>query len=154
SEGVEGKFYVWTAVEIHQALGPKADLFMAYFGVSEQGNWEGVNILNIPRPPAELAQQLGLSLDDLESQIAELKQKLYAARAQRNLPGLDNKVLTAWNGLAMAAFAEAGRAFDRPDYTAVAEENARFLYRMMRSSDGRLHRSWRVGSLARYNGYL
>lgn len=154
SEGVEGKFYVWTAVEIHQALGPKADLFMAYFGVSEQGNWEGVNILNIPRPPAELAQQLGLSLDDLESQIDELKQKLYAARAQRNLPGLDNKVLTAWNGLAMAAFAEAGRAFDRPDYTAVAEENARFLYRMMRTSDGRLHRSWRVGSLARYNGYL
>lgn len=154
SEGVEGKFYVWTAVEIHQALGPKADLFMAYFGVSEQGNWEGVNILNIPRPPAELAQQLGLSLDDLESQIAELKQKLYAVRAQRNLPGLDNKVLTAWNGLAMAAFAEAGRAFDRPDYTAVAEENARFLYRMMRTSDGRLHRSWRVGSLARYNGYL
>lgn len=161
SEGEEGKFYVWTAVEIQSLLGKDADLFMAYFGVTKHGNWEGVNILNIPHEPAEIAQNMGVETAVLEAKITELKQKLLAVRAQRVWPGLDDKVLTAWNGLMLAAFAEAGRVLNRADYTAVASQNAEFLYQTMRTGDGesevasgRLLRTWKAGSTARFNGYL
>jgi uncharacterized protein YyaL (SSP411 family) len=79
---------------------------------------------------------------------------LYEVRAQRVWPGLDDKVLTAWNGLMLAAFAEAGRLLKRADYTAVAEQNAQFLYETMRDQNGRLRRTWKAGSQAKYNGYL
>ncbi len=155
SEGEEGKFYVWTAVQIREHLGDDADLFMAYFGVTEHGNWEEVNILHIPRELELVAQDWGLDTAVLETKIIALKQKLFAVRAQRIPPGLDDKVLTAWNGLMLAAFAEAGRALKREDYTAVATQNAEFLYRKMRTADGRLYRTWKAGTFtARYNGYL
>lgn len=154
SEGEEGKFYVWTAEELRDALGEDAALFMTQFDVREEGNWEGVNILNMPRPPQEVAEAAGLETAVLEDKIAALKQKLYAIRAQRVWPGLDNKVLTAWNGLMLAAFAEAGRALQRPDYTAIAGQTAEFLYRTMRTADGRLRRTWKPGSQPRYNAYL
>ncbi len=140
SEGVEGKFYVWSAAEIRAVLGEDASVFMQAYGVTEQGNWEGHNILE--RQPEAAAAPKGT------------REALLAHRAQRIRPGLDDKVLTAWNGMVLAAFAEAGRYFDRPDYLAAAQRNAEFLQREMKTASGRLLRSWKAGHGARYNAYL
>ena len=142
SEGVEGKFYVWSADEIREALGEEADTFMRVYGVSNEGNWEGHNILNL-----RLAEAL-------DGRIAAARATLYELRSKRIWPGLDDKVLTSWNGLMLAAFAEAGQALGRADYIEAAESNADFLHRTMRRDSGRLFRTWKAGSDAKYNGYL
>ena len=142
SEGVEGKFYVWSADEIREALGEEADTFMRVYGVSNEGNWEGHNILNL-----RLAEAL-------DGRIAAARATLYELRSKRIWPGLDDKVLTSWNGLMLAAFAEAGQALSRADYIEAAESNADFLHRTMRRDSGRLFRTWKAGSDAKYNGYL
>ena len=147
SEGEEGKFYVWTAAEVRAALGDNAERFMAAYGVSEAGNWEGRNILNVAGGVDE-EQLAGLS---------EARQKLFDIRARRVPPGLDDKTLTAWNGLMLAAFADAGRALGRSDYIAVATANAGFLRTRMRRDDGRLWRAWQPGlgdAPGRFNAYL
>ena len=154
SEGEEGKFYVWSAEEIRAALGPESTLFMAYYDISDAGNWEGHNILNVLRDPAEIAVALGLDTAVMEQRLAVARQTLYDIRAGRGWPGLDDKVLIAWNGLMLAAFAEAGRALGRSDYTDIATQNAEFLYTNLRQVDGRLLRSWGDGAGARYNAYL
>ncbi|MCP5097712.1 MAG: thioredoxin domain-containing protein [Chloroflexi bacterium] len=155
SEGEEGKFYVWQLSEIRPLLGDDAELFMRYYDVREGGNWEGSNILNMPQPAEAVAEAFGMDVADVTAKIDAAKEKLYVVRAQRIWPGLDDKVLTAWNGLMLAAFAEAGRILDRADYTAVAIQNAEFLYKTMRDSDtGRLLRTWKAGASAKYNGYL
>ncbi len=154
SEGVEGKFYVWSAAEIEKILEEDAPILMAYYGVTEQGNWEGHNILHLPRSPQETAVSLNVPLAELEAKMRDLRQKLYAVRARRVGPGLDDKVLTSWNGLMLAAFAEAGRALNRPDYTEIARQNAAFLQEMMSWGDGRLYHTWKDGAKARHNGYL
>lgn len=154
SEGVEGKFYVWRPEEVRQALGDEAELILAYYGVSERGNWEGRNILHVPRMLDEVASRLRLAPDELRTRLQAARHALYQARAQRVWPGLDDKVLTAWNGLMLAAFAEAGRVLRRPDYLQAAVDNAEFLQRAMRRPDGRLWRTWKAGSQARYNAYL
>ena len=146
SEGEEGKFYVWTADEIRAALGDEAERFMAAYGVSVAGNWEGHNILHVPED---------LSGGGHLTELDEARRKLFDIRARRVPPGLDDKVLTAWNGLMLAAFAEAGRVLARPDYTAAAVANAKFLRATMRRDDGRLLRSWQAAAGdARYNAYL
>ncbi len=154
SEGEEGKFYVWSAAEIRQLLGAEAELFMRFYDVSERGNWEGHNILNIKHEPEKVAEWLKLDLSDMAARLEAARQTLLAARVQRVWPGLDDKVLTAWNGLMLASFAEAGRVLARPDYTAVAVQNATFLYNTMRRENGRLYRTWKAGHAARYNAYL
>ena len=141
SEGAEGTFYLWPAGEIRELLGKKAGAFIAAYGASDGGNFEGQNIL-----------ELVGSLEEREA-LAEVRRTLFAAREQRVRPGRDEKVLTAWNGLMLAAFAEAGRALNREDYVQVAENNARFLLSAMRRPDGRLLRTWKDGE-ARLNGYL
>jgi len=154
SEGEEGKFYVWSAGEVRSVLQSEANLFMATYDVTDGGNWEGKNILNIPRDPAETAASLGVSPDELETRLVVARKTLYDIRAQRAWPGLDDKVLTAWNGLALAAFAEAGRVLARADYTTIATLNAEFLYQAMRIDSGRLLRTWKAGTSARFNAYL
>jgi len=154
SEGVEGKFYVWSADEIREALGEDADTFMRTYGVSDEGNWEGHNILNLHLDPKGLAKQLGIDAGTLEARMAASRTKLYELRSKRIWPGLDDKILTSWNGLMLAAFAEAGMAFRRPDYIVAAESNAEFLHRTMRHDSGRLLRTWKAGSEAKYNAYL
>ena len=154
SEGVEGKFYVWSADEIREALGGDADVFMQIYGVSDEGNWEGHSILNVRAAPERLATQLGIDARDLDARIAAARTKLYELRAQRIWPGLDDKVLTSWNGLMLAAFAEAGQALRRPDYIEAARSNAEFLHRTMRRDSGRLLRTWKAGSDAKFNAYL
>jgi uncharacterized protein YyaL (SSP411 family) len=154
SEGEEGKFYLWSADEIREALGPDADLFMRVYGVSDEGNWEGRNILSLHLDPKGLAAQMGDDPDALSARLAAAKKELYRIRSERVWPGLDDKVLTSWNGLMLAALAEAGRALGRADYLEAAQKNAEFLHRTMRRESGALFRTWRAGSQAKLNGYL
>jgi uncharacterized protein YyaL (SSP411 family) len=154
SEGVEGKFYVWSADEIREALGDDADAFIQIYGVSEEGNWEGHNILNLRVDPEKLAAQRGTEPGAVASLVAAARATLYERRAKRVWPGLDDKVLTSWNGLMLAALAEAGTVLNRKDYIDAARSNADFLYGTMRLDSGRLLRTWKAGSDAKYNGYL
>jgi uncharacterized protein YyaL (SSP411 family) len=141
-------------VEIEQLLNEDADLFMVYYDVTEGGNWEGHNILNMKRDPEEVAAELDLDVVEMEEILAAARARLYDLRAERVWPGLDDKVLTAWNGLMLAAFAEAGRILKREDYTEIAEQNAAFLYETMRGKNGRLLRTWKADGNAKYNAYL
>jgi hypothetical protein len=154
SEGVEGKFYVWSSDEVRGILGDDASLFMQMYDITDGGNWEGHNILRLSSRASDIAARSGLDEAALESKIASARQKLYQVRSKRIWPGLDDKVLTAWNGLMLAAFAEAAQALDRTDYRDVATANAEFLYANMRARDGRLLRTWKAGSDAKYNAYL
>ncbi len=154
SEGVEGKFYVWQANEIREVLGEDAELFMTRYGVSDEGNWEGQNILNIAAEIPDLAGRFGLAEEQIARRLEVAKERLFEVRAKRVWPGLDDKVLTAWNGLMLAVFAEAGRVLERADYAQIAKENAEFLARQMRTEEGRLLRTWKAGSRAKYNAYL
>ena len=154
SEGVEGKFFVWSPDEISSVLGDDAmaEAVLRYWGVSDGPNFEGQSILFVPHAPDDVAAELGISADRLSELVARARQRLYAARDKRVHPGLDDKVLASWNGLALSAFAEAGRALGRPDYVAAAVDNGRFLTTSM-MDDGRLMRSWKDGR-ARIKGYL
>jgi uncharacterized protein YyaL (SSP411 family) len=154
SEGVEGKFYVWSAAEIREALGDDADLFMRVYGVSDEGNWEGLNVLNLHLDPSALAKQLELDDEELADRLARCRTSLFEIRERRVRPGLDDKVLTAWNALMLAAFAEAGSVLERKDYLAAAVANAEFLHDTMQTSAGRLFRTWKAGSAPKYNAYL
>jgi len=154
SEGEEGKFFVWTPEEISAAL-PDAETARAacaYWGVDDGPNFEGRSILAVPREPAQVAAALGLSPDRLAQPIAEARSVLHEVRERRIHPGLDDKVLASWNGLALAALAEAGRVLGRADYVAAAVRTASFLTTAMKDGD-RLLRSWRDGE-ARLRGYL
>ena len=141
SEAVEGKFFVWTPDEIHEILGAEAEAFMSAYGVTRQGNFEGENILEFVGHP------------DQRPALAGARRKLFEAREGRVHPGRDDKVLTSWNGLMLAAFAEAARVLDRADYRQVAERNPNFLLRELRKENGRLLHSWKDGR-ARFNAYL
>ena len=141
SEGEEGKFFVWTPAGIRDVLGADAEAFISAYGVTERGNFEGRNIL-----------ELVGSLEERKA-LVEARSKLFEARERRVHPGRDDKVLTSWNGLMLAAFAEAARAFDREDYLKVAERNADFVLRELRTDEGRLLRTWKAGEV-KLNGYL
>jgi uncharacterized protein YyaL (SSP411 family) len=141
SVGVEGRFYVWTLDELRAALEDEALLAaaVAHFGVSEQGNFEGSNIL--------------LRADDDPPELPEIRRRLLAARERRVRPGLDDKRLTAWNALMIAALAEAGAVLERTDYLDAATACADFLLRELRDERGRLLRTWKDGQ-GRLAGYL
>lgn len=144
SEGHEGKFYVWTAAEVRGLLGEDAASFMALYDVTARGNWEGTNILNRPRALETVAQVLGIPAEQLRQTAERGRQKLFSERAKRIRPGLDDKVLVNWNGLALAAFAEAGRVLNRKDYIDVARRNAEFILDTL-VVDGQLHHVWKDG---------
>jgi uncharacterized protein len=153
SEGEEGKFYVWTPTEIEGVLDPDdARLALRYWDVTDGGNFEGKNILNVPRPPEVVAGEFGVSPEELWERIVGIREKLLAFREERVRPGRDEKVLAAWNGLMLRAFALAARVTGRDDYREAARRNATFLLENMKT-DGRLHRSHKDGR-ARFNGYL
>jgi uncharacterized protein len=141
SEGVEGKFYVWTLDELRATLGDDADAAIAWFAATENGNFEGANILESrgPEPPAE--------------QRERIRATLLAAREQRVRPGLDDKRLAAWNALMIAALADAGAVLQREDYLDAAREAAGFVLDRMRGPDGRLLRTFNAG-VARLAAYL
>jgi uncharacterized protein len=148
SEGEEGKFFVWTPDEIRAILGADAPAFISAYGVTEQGNFSPDGGLREGKSILELVG----SQEDRQG-LAEARDKLFEVRERRVHPGCDDKVLTSWNGLMLAAFAEAARAMGRDDYRQVAESNAGFLLREIRQADDRLLHSWRDG-VAKLNGYL
>ncbi|HET7480547.1 MAG TPA: thioredoxin domain-containing protein [Rubrobacteraceae bacterium] len=153
SEGVEGKFYVWTPGEVEAALDPEdAKLALRYWDVTERGNFEGKNILNVPRPPEAVAAEFGLSSEELWDRVVGIRAKLLAAREKRVRPGRDEKVLAAWNGLMLRSFSLAARVTGREDYREAARKNAAFILEKLKEG-GRLHRSYKDGR-ARFNGYL
>jgi uncharacterized protein len=138
SEHEEGKFYVWSEAEIDRVLGPCASLFKRFYDVTADGNWEGHNILNRLAHPA-------LADAATEAELARCRGLLLAQRSQRVRPGLDDKVLADWNGLIIAALAEAGLAFDRADWIALARRGFAFIRERMTATNGRLRHSWRAG---------
>ena len=155
SEGEEGKFYVWSEVELRDVLGEElGESSCRVWGVTAGGNFEGHNILFRDRSDDEDAKRLGLKLEEFRSKLAEAKRRLYDVRAKRVWPGRDEKVLTAWNGLMVAAFAQAGAAFDEPKYVAAATAAADYLLKNLRFADGRLFRTAGVGQPAKLSGYL
>ncbi len=154
SEGVEGEFFVWTVEEVEAVLGPEdAALFMAAYDVTPAGNFEGRSILRVVRTVEELAVAEGNEPSEVEARLASARARLMAVREKRVRPARDEKILAAWNGLMIAAFAEAAAAFGRPDYRLVAERAAAVVLARHRGPDGRLLRSWRDGH-AHLNGYL
>lgn len=139
SEGEEGKFYVWSEQEIDAVLGADAAAFKAVYDVSARGNWEHANILN-------RLNRLELGDAAEEAGLAQMRAKLLQARAERIRPGWDDKVLADWNGLMIAALADAAVAFNEPKWLAAAERAFRFVRDVM-TRDGRLHHVWRAGVL-------
>lgn len=155
SEGVEGKFYVWQQAEIEELLGEdESALFNAVYNVRPQGNWEGNNILHRTKTWAETAEAHSLDEETLQSRLTASREKLFNVRSKRIWPGRDEKVLTAWNGLMIAALAEAAQILDETKYAEMASKAANFILENMRQDDGRLYRTWSAGAEAKLNAYL
>jgi uncharacterized protein YyaL (SSP411 family) len=152
SEGEEGKFFVWSKSELNDLLGEDARVAIEYWGISERGNFEGQNILYVPNEDEVVAQRLNLSVDELRAKLEAIKHKLYARRTQRIHPSLDDKVLTAWNGMMLASLAEAARVLGRDDYRVAAQRSGNFLLREL-MKDGRLLRTYKDG-VSKLNAYL
>ena len=153
SEGDEGKFFVWDIDEIRSTLGERdAALFCSYYNITPSGNFEGKNIPNVTRGVEQVAEEQKVSVSELQASLSESRRKLFELRERRVKPGRDEKVLTAWNGLMIASFAEAGVILDRADYTNAARRNAEFVLSSLRQ-DGALLRTWKDG-VAKFNGYL
>ncbi len=154
SEGVEGKFYVWSLAEVVAVLGPeRGKTFASVYDVTERGNWEGSNILNLPRPISQAATSLARDEGELRAELAEDRAKLFKVRATRIPPGKDTKVLTSWNGLMLAPLAEGSRILGDERYLDAARKAAAFLLDRMVGPDGRLLHSYKDGQ-AKFNGYL
>ncbi len=155
SEGVEGKFYVWTPAEIRQVLGPeRAGLFCYVYDVTEQGNFEhGQSILNLPKTVEQCAAIKGLDAKVLAADLADMRAALLIHRDQRIRPHKDDKVLTSWNGLMIDAMARAGTLLGFPDALQAAEAAARFVLKSLSRADGRLLHTWRHGQ-AKLDAYL
>jgi hypothetical protein len=149
----EGWFFTWTPAELEAALGrERARIAAAYFAVTPEGNFEGRNILHTPRPLDEVARGLGLAAEKVEATIVEAKRLLYEARGRRPPPLRDEKILAAWNGLMVSAFARGALVLGDEHYQKVASSAADFVLTRMRR-DGRLLRSFKDGK-ARHAGYL
>jgi uncharacterized protein YyaL (SSP411 family) len=158
TNGVEGGTFTWTADEIRTVLGDDAGLFSAAYGVTEGGNWEGVTILSRVRPTADLARLHGLDAGDVDRRLAAARQRLLDHRVGRPQPARDDKALAAWNGLAIAALADAARLLGHADdpaareaadaYRAAAVRAADAILAGLLGSDGRLGRSWKDGRVS------
>ncbi len=157
SEGTEGKFFVWTPEEIHEVLGEEeGHLFCASFDVAPEGNWEGHSILNRPKSLAQVAKELKTPLEELSATLEWAKQQLLERRSTRIAPGRDEKILTAWNGMMISAFAHGAQILREPRYLTAAQNAAKFVLTQMRdrsSSDARLYHSYKDGK-AKFNAYL
>lgn len=146
SEGVEGKFYVWSLDEIEAVLEEEASQFAEIYGVEETGNWEGSNILHRLNYPTTLDA-------DTEAALQALRLKLRTKREERIAPGLDDKILTDWNGLMIASFAKAGAYFDEVRWIEQAENAFTAISTHSMTEDGRLYHSYRLGQ-AKHTGIL
>ncbi|MBW8769925.1 MAG: thioredoxin domain-containing protein [Gemmatimonadetes bacterium] len=152
SEGHEGRYYVWDASELGSLLGEDAALLKIFWGVTPEGNFEGRNILFVPHDPEAVAKAQGVTPHELRIAVERAQRILYDAREKRVRPGLDDKILAAWNGLMLRGVAEAARAFGDAELRALAVRNGEFLFREL-VRDDRVFRSYKGGS-ARIDGFL
>jgi uncharacterized protein len=153
SEGQEGKYYVWSKSEVMSVLGDRlGPVFCSYYDVTDAGNWEGHNILNVQRDVETVARLHGLPVAELSEMLQEGREKLLAARARRVPPGLDDKILTSWNGLMISSLARGARTLGQDRYAEAAREAADFILTHL-THDGRLLRAYRKGQ-AHTGGYL
>lgn len=149
SEGVEGKFYIFTKREIEEILGEDAaELFCIYYHITDDGNWEEEhsNVLFRRESDEDLAEQLGLGVDDLLSEIKASRKKVFEVRRHRVRPGLDNKILASWNGLMLKGLCQAYRAFNNPKYLELALQNAGFISASLISQNSRISRVYNVNT--------
>jgi uncharacterized protein YyaL (SSP411 family) len=163
SEGLEGKYYVWKGEEIEKILGPEdAALFSRIYGVEPGGNWDDpaghgppqANVLHRSKTWTQSARLEGIDETELRQRLERCRRRLFEVRSKRVRPGLDDKALTAWNGLMIAALARAAQALDAPAYVAPAVRAAEFILKHMRTPEGRLLRTWSPGHAAKLNAYL
>ena len=150
SEGEEGRFYVWTPTEVKAVLGDAdGGIACRYFGVTEEGNFEGGrSVLHAPASLDEFAKREGLDSRELEQRLDRARKKLLEARGRRVRPHRDDKILTDWNGLMIAALAKGAAAFDEPAYARAAERAAEFVLSRLRRADGTLLHRFRDGEAA------
>lgn len=159
SEGIEGKYYLWTTTELEHVLGEDAELAIAWYGVTPEGNFHdphhpeitGRNVLTARPDVEDLERRFG-PLDHILDRMETIQERLFYARQERVLPGLDDKILTDWNGLTLAALAEAARVLGEPAYGIAAKRLAEFLRESL-WRDGVLYHTWKAGQ-ARIPGML
>ncbi len=153
SEGIEGKFYTWTWAEFETIAGPHKAFIKHYYNLSEKGNWEhGKNILFVTKPIHEVASQHQLSLAEAAEAIRSFSQRAMDVRKTRVRPGLDDKVLTGWNGLLIKGLSDAGVVFKEARFITLASNCARFIHSKVWVNEV-LHRSYKNGQVKLY-GYL
>lgn len=154
SEGEEGLFYVWTPDEVRNVLGQDmGNLFCHFYDISAAGNFEGRNIPHITRSLEAFAGQVGMEVDAVGKALKESGQKLFAVREKRIHPLKDDKILTSWNSLMIAALAKGYQVLQEPAYIRAASEAIDFILGTLRSDSGTLFRRYRNGHVA-YDGYL
>ncbi|MGD9897634.1 MAG: thioredoxin domain-containing protein [Calditrichaceae bacterium] len=153
SEGEEGKFYVWTKDEILNLLeNENGEIFCSYYGVTEKGNFEGTNILHVSGEIDALKKKYRKTGDEIKNIIADGKKILLNDRENRIRPGLDDKVLTSWNGLMLSAYARAYQIERNDKYRIMIEKNIDFMKKVL-FKNGPLFRTYKTGT-AKYSGYL
>ena len=152
SEGVEGKYYVWTASQLDALLGDDAELVKARYGVTPAGNFEGHSILFVAQSTEALVEEFSLSVGEVSEKLEHARRTLFNARQARVRPGLDDKILCSWNGLLVSAYADAGRVLGREDYLETARAVARFI-RGVFYQNGRLNHTYKAGQ-AKVTGML
>ena len=146
-EGIEGKYFVWTPQEFDDLLGADSEMLKMHYGVTPYGNFEDPhhrefgrrNVLSVKRRLEDLAEDFNVSIEVVQEKVLQARRKLFETREHRVKPGTDDKILTSWNGLALAAFAEAGRVLNRQDYLEVAIRNAEFVQQNLWQGDTLLH---------------
>lgn len=154
SEGEEGKFYVWSHEEITEVLGSElAERFCYVYDVTPAGNFEGQNILNLPKTLEQCCRARDWDLQQLREEMTAARDKLLLRRNERVRPGKDDKILVSWNGLMIDAMARAAAVLQQPRYLAAAEKAAEFIWQKLLTADGRLLHCWRNGQ-AKLSAYL
>ncbi len=147
SEGEEGKYYVWQKEEIDNLLQEEAELFEAFYGVTTEGNWEGTNILHRPKDYETFADEWGMDQATLKDRLQKAKQILLQARQKRTRPGLDDKILLAWNALMARGYLKAYTALGETHYREMAKQNLDFLLNNFSADqDGALYHSYKDGT--------
>lgn len=153
SEGVEGKFYVWTKQEIENILGDKSQLYSAAYDISEEGNWEGNNIPNRKKSFEGLSRNFDKTENEILIELEESNKSLLDARAKRVRPGLDDKILASWNALMLGGYLDAFAALGDGKYLRIAERNATFIFEKLSNQKGKLYRTYKNG-IAKIDAFL
>ena len=154
SEGVEGKFFVWEPNDVEDIIGEEnAEIFCEYYDITPQGNFEGENILQVQAPPDIFARKLRMEVEELEALLADGRQKLFEEREKRIKPGLDDKILTSWNGIMIRGMAMGYQLTGKPEYLEACEKSAEFVLTTLSQDNGLLLRTYRSGK-SHLNAYL